>query len=161
MTDFFLDASALGKRYIAERGSTWTTNLTNPTAGDAVLVAEISLAEVAGAFASRHRAPQGITVAERDAAVSRFLQDCATGFLVLPTSRNAIDLAVTLTQLHRLRGYDAVQLAAALVANQQLVASGQSAIVFVASDRDLLAAAQAEGLAADNPLDHADPADGV
>jgi hypothetical protein len=35
-----------------------------------------------------------------------------------------IDLAVDLTQRHRLRGYDAVQRATALVANRHLVGQG-------------------------------------
>jgi len=48
-----------------------------------------------------------------------------------------------------LRGYDAVQLAAALAT---AVLPG---LVFVAADDDLLAAAHAEGLAAENHNQHA------
>jgi hypothetical protein len=66
---------------------------------------------------------------------------------------------VDLTQRYRLRGYDAVQLAAGLTANQELQAGGHPALVLVSADNDLLAAAQGEGLATDNPLDytHLDP----
>lgn len=56
-----------------------------------------------------------------------------------------------LTQRHRLRGYDAVQLAAALLANQPLIAAGLPALTFIAADEDLIAAARAEGLPAENP----------
>jgi predicted nucleic acid-binding protein len=82
------------------------------------------------------------------------LQDCAETFLLLQVDRSVIDQAVELTQSHRLRGYDAVQLATALVANDDLVEQEHSPLVFVASDNDLLAAARAEGLTADNPLEH-------
>lgn len=51
----------------------------------------------------------------------------------------------------KLRAYDAVQLAAALTANDALVTADLSPLIFVAADNDLLAAARAEGLAADNP----------
>ena len=85
--------------------------------------------------------------------MSRFLQDCAEHFLLLPVDRLVIDRAVTLTQNHRLRGYDAVQLATALVANDTLQQS-LSVPIFVASDDDLLAAATAERLLIDNPLAH-------
>ena len=86
--------------------------------------------------------------------MSRFLQDCAEHFLLLPVDRPVIDRAVTLTQNHRLRGYDAVQLATALVANDTLRQQSLSAPIFVASDDDLLAAATAERLLIDNPLAH-------
>jgi hypothetical protein len=53
--------------------------------------------------------------------------------------------------LYRLRGCDAIQLAAALNANRNLLAPGLSPTIFVASDEDLLAAARAEGLATEDP----------
>jgi hypothetical protein len=76
-------------------------------------------------------------------------------FLLLPVDRPVIDRAVTLTQNHRLRGYDAVQLATALVSSDTLQEQNLSAPIFVASDTDLLSAATAESLAVENPLVHA------
>jgi hypothetical protein len=61
---------------------------------------------------------------------------------------------VSLTQSHKLRGYDAVQLATALISNGILTATGLSQLTFVAADDDLVAAARAEGLAAENPNLH-------
>ena len=60
-------------------------------------------------------------------------------------------LSVYLTQNHRLRGYDAVQLATAMAADQTFLGAGLLPVTFVAADSDLLAAAQAEGLSTDNP----------
>ena len=53
--------------------------------------------------------------------------------------------------MHRLRGYDAIQLATALMTNETLTAAGLPSLIFIAADDDLLAAARDEGLAADNP----------
>jgi hypothetical protein len=64
-----------------------------------------------------------------------------------------IDRAMQLTQNHRLRDYDAVQLAVALIVNAQYVVAGLPELTFVA-DHDLVSAAHAEGLAADNPNLH-------
>jgi hypothetical protein len=50
--------------------------------------------------------------------------------------------------------YDAVQLATALVANETLAAAGLPSLTFVAADDDLVAAARAEGLDAENPNHH-------
>lgn len=80
-------------------------------------------------------------------------------YLLLPVDRPAIDHAVELTQRHRLRGYDAVQLATALVASQTLQAQLLPPLVCVAADGDLLAAATLELLPIENPLiyRHLDP----
>ncbi len=152
MTDYYLDASALVKRYADEPGSAWIRQITEHGAQNTILLAEVSLAEVAAALAAKHRAPGGITQQQRDRALSRFLQDCE-GFLILPVDRLVIDRAVELTQNYRLRGYDAIQLATALVTSDLLELQSLSPLGFVASDHDLLAAAAAENLPADNPLE--------
>ena len=73
---------------------------------------------------------------------------------MIPTNAAILDQAVSLTQNHRLRGYDAIQLATALRVNARFVTAGLPVLTFVAADKDLVAAAQAEGLNADNPHDH-------
>ena len=153
MTEYYLDASALVKRYTDEAGSTWIRQITDPGAQNTVLLAEITLAEVAAAFAAKERAPGGIARQQRDRALSRFLQDCDEHFLLLPVDRSVIDHAVELTQNHRLRGYDAVQLATALVASELLKSQDLSSPVFIASDDTLLDAAEAENLPIENPMD--------
>jgi hypothetical protein len=83
--------------------------------------------------------------------VALFLSHCDTQYELLAISRSIIDRAVGLTQNHKLRGYDAVQLATALISNRVLVTAGLSHLTFVAADDDLVVAARAEGLAAENP----------
>ncbi|MFN8496779.1 MAG: hypothetical protein U0641_02905 [Anaerolineae bacterium] len=55
---------------------------------------------------------------------------------------------------HRLRGYDAIQLATAVDVHETALAAGLSEMMFIAADDDLIAAAHAEGLGADNPNHH-------
>ena len=55
---------------------------------------------------------------------------------------------------HSLRGYDAVQLAAALEANDERIANGLPTLTFVSADTELNTAAQAEGLPVENPNNH-------
>jgi hypothetical protein len=151
VSNYYLDASAVVKRYNPETGSIWVKELTGSLAGHTIILGEIALAEVAAALAAQHRAPDGITRVERDQALALFLSHCETGYELIAISRFIIDLAVSLTQNYKLRGYDAVQLATALVANEALTAAGLSRLTFVAADHDLLTAADAEGLATDNP----------
>lgn len=151
MSNYYLDVSAVVKRYNPETGSIWVKELTDPLAGNTVILGEIALAEVSAALAAQHRAPDGITREERDQALALFLSHCETGYELMAISRFIIDLAVSMTQNHKLRGYDAVQLATALVANEALTVAGLSRLTFVAADHDLLTAANAEGLATDDP----------
>jgi hypothetical protein len=76
VSTFFLDTSALVKRYALEIGTDWVASICDPASGHTVLVAEITLVEVAAALAAKARIPGGLTAPERDAALSAFLDDC-------------------------------------------------------------------------------------
>jgi hypothetical protein len=152
MNFYYLDTSALVKRYLTEIGSIWVAALTDPAASNSIAVAPLTRVEAA-AIAARQRAGT-ITLHERDRLVALLLQHMDTEYIVTPLSDAIVAQAVRLTQQHRLRGYDAVQLATALDTNAAVVAADLPALTFVAADNDLLAAARAEGLAAKNPTAH-------
>ena len=154
MTDYFLDASAVVKRYADEAGSAWVRQITDPQAQNTILLAEITLAEVTAALAAKQRAPKGITLEQRNRVLSRFFQDCDEHFTLVSIDRSVIDRAVDLAQRHRLRAYDAVQLATALEASAITQAQALPALTFVAADTDLLTAAAAEHLSVENPLNY-------
>jgi hypothetical protein len=73
---------------------------------------------------------------------------------IAPLDPVLIGRAVTLTQTHRLRGYDAVQLATALAANESLAGADLPNLAFIAADDDDLVAAGSEDLPADDPNRH-------
>ncbi len=154
MTHFYLDTSAVVKRYLPEIGTTWIRGLTDPATGHIVVLGEITLVEVAAAIAAKHRASGSFSRQERDDALTLFLQHYHTEYEVTAIDRTILERAVNLTQNHRLRGYDAVQLATALLTNELLTAAGLSALTFIAADHDLVAAASAEGLDMDDPNLH-------
>ena len=153
MSDFYLDSSAVAKRYLVEVGTPWVRALTDPAAGNTITLSTITRAEVAAALAARHRAGD-ISRRERDDAVDLLLAHCDTEYRLVPVGDAIISQAVDLTQRHRLRGYDAVQLATALAVEASLRAAGLPDLTFVAADADLVAAAPAEGLGADDPNLH-------
>ncbi|MGI8910780.1 MAG: type II toxin-antitoxin system VapC family toxin [Rubrobacteraceae bacterium] len=149
MNDYFLHSSALVKRYLTETGSDWITALADPLVDDTIVVAEITLVEVAAALAGRHRAPGGITLEERGEAVELLHEHYEGEYRTI-----LLDRAVTLTQTHHLRGYDAVQLATALTVNDSLAEADLPTLAFVADDDGLVAAAGSEDLEADDPNRH-------
>jgi predicted nucleic acid-binding protein len=106
----YLDASALVKRYVAERGSKEVIELT--AAAEIVATSLISRAEVAAAFARAVR----LGVLDRDGgrrAQRRFLREWPD-LARVPVSEALVSRAETVAWDYGLRGYDAVQLASAL-----------------------------------------------
>jgi predicted nucleic acid-binding protein len=151
MSQYFLESSALAKRYATEGGSGWIQALLAPGQGFTVIIGEITLAEVTAALAKKQRMGQ-ITQVDRDTLVTRFLSHCQIEYDLVPITRQIIDQAVILNQKHKLRAYDSVQLAAALEA--RAILGGFGPFTFIASDKDLLTAASLEGLAVDDPHNH-------
>lgn len=151
MSVFYLDTSAIVKRYFPEPGTVWIQALADPGSGHTLILGELTLAETAAVIAAKQRASSGITLTQRDAILQRFLQHCNDEYVLVPVERAIVDQAVLLTQRHRLRGYDAVHLAAALTTNMYYLNAGMSGLTFVAADDDLIVAARAEGLSAENP----------
>ncbi len=147
---FYLDTSALVKRYIAEPGSQWVQDLyLQPDS--LVVTSLLTLVEAAAAFGRKWRMGDIDREAYRQ-ALSRLRQEFYRGHVVLDVEPAMVDVAVTLTERHSLRGYDALHLAAALYTGRQMRLRRQVQVIFVSADRALLAAAAAEGLAVEDPL---------
>jgi predicted nucleic acid-binding protein len=147
---YFLDSSAVVKRYVAERGSAWIAGLTDPQSGNRILVARIAGVEVIAAIA---RVARGIGVAHPNVSqvLADFRLDFGTQFRIVPTTKLVLDQAMALAEKHALRGYDAVQLAATLLTNSRRIRRGLKPLVLVSSDLELNAAAIAEGLTVLDP----------
>ncbi len=69
-------------------------------------------------------------------------------------SENLIKEAANPANKHALRGYDAVQLAAALETEKERIALGLSSLMLLSADTDLNDSAIAECLTVDNPNNH-------
>jgi uncharacterized protein len=96
MTDYFLDSSAVLKRYIKEEGSDWIRTITEQRDG-VVILAQLTLVEVAAAIAAKSRAPGGISDRHRERVLERFLDDVDQRYLIIPMRHAIIDRAVHLT----------------------------------------------------------------
>jgi uncharacterized protein len=150
VTGYFLDTSALVKRYVVENGTTWMRAITHLDREHVFHTAQITLVEIMAAINRRHR--EGSLSAQfRDDAAKLFQQHLRNQYNVVRLTMAVIKDAQSLTDKHPLRAYDAVQLASALRINRQTIADGAPAITFVCADTRLLAIAAAEGLATQDP----------
>jgi len=149
----FLDSSAVVKRYVPETGSAWIQDITDPAADHLLYVARITGVEVISAVTRRQRRGQ-ISLPDAAVALAAFRRDFPSAYPMIEITAPVVARAMNLAERHGLRGFDSVQFAAALELRDQCLISGLTAPLFIAADRELNAAALAEGLAVDDPSTH-------
>ena len=154
MPAYFFDSSAIVKRYLNEQGSAWVATTVDPTSHPHIYVAAITGVEVVAALARKLKGRLLSTPVAAE-AVSRFHRDFASEYRTIGISDAVVTRSMALAEAHALRGYDAVQLGAALEVDGRRVAFGATTpLTLVTADDELLNAAAAEGLLTDNPNIH-------
>ena len=76
MSIYYLDASALVKRYVHEAGSVWLRSLFSSPQAELLFTSRMTIVEVISAFARRVR-EDALTSAEFSAAENAFRGDCS------------------------------------------------------------------------------------
>jgi uncharacterized protein len=95
-----------------------------------------------------------LTPADASAARADFRADLANEYQVVEMSPALANQAMALAEEHGLRGYDAIQLAAALEVNVVRLGEGLPPVILLSADAELNAAAATAGLIVDNPNEH-------
>lgn len=150
MKDYYLDSSALVKRYVSEAGSGWISGLFDPALRNEMFIAAITPVEIIAAIARRARRGS-IVVTDALAACRLFRSDLLNAYQIVELTDVVISRAMDIAETYALRGYDAVQLASALEINALCVSSGLSPVIFVSADDELNVTAVREGLIVENP----------
>lgn len=150
MPAYFFESSALVKRFAPERGSKFVLDLLRPSMRNRFYAARITEVEVCAALTRRQK---GKTVSADQAAkaLRRLHRDFPRRFTHIGISEDVIVEALRLVETYGLRGYDAVQLSAALRANGERIGQGLTPLTLVSADTELNDAAKVEGLAVEDP----------
>ena len=149
----FFDSSALVKRYVEEPGTGWIVDICSAEAGNTLYTARISGAEIAAALCRKVR--EGTLAApDLQIALNQFKADFRRRYQIVEITEQIVDSAMILVERHALRGYDGVQLAAALELHTVRSSLTLSPIHFVCADERLNQAAEREGLLVENPSLH-------
>ena len=133
---YFLDASALAKRYLQEEGTDRVRQLFRRNAE--IAVSRLSEVEVTSALVRRMR--EGDLDEKDTERHLRALADDLTACDIVEVRKPIVTGAGRLVRQHGLRAYDAMQLAAALRVK------GNAALTFLCADGELADAAAAERL---------------
>jgi predicted nucleic acid-binding protein len=153
---YYFDTSALVKRYVQETGTAWVINLTAPANGHDIYIVRIGGPELIAALFRKVRTGE-ITQADAVRAAVNFKTDFRVQYQIAEVTTSLTDLAMELAGKHGLRGYDAVHLAAAVELHTVRVEMELPPLTFISADNNLNSAAQAEGLATDDPNIYSQP----
>jgi uncharacterized protein len=130
----YLDSSSLVKLYLEEEHSTQVWEWVE--AAEVVATSQVALPEALSAFARRTGDLEELALHQVRASLEADWSD----FVVVEVEERR---AGALALHHRLRGFDAIHLAASLDLRDQL---GEQSVAFSAFDRKLVQAAEEEGL---------------
>lgn len=150
MPVYFLDTSALVKRYVSEPGSERLLSLLSDGPPSEVYVSRIAEVELASAIARRGR-DGDVSLADARKIRSAFKTDLEEWYTSLEITDEVLDHAVTLATRHVLRAYDAVQLASAMLVHRLGTKLHLSEFYLVSADEELNRAAASEGMKVINP----------
>jgi uncharacterized protein len=155
MALYFLDSSAVVKRYFQEQGHEWIETIHEPAQGHGLYIAQIALVEVVASICRKAR-EQNMPLEERDITIDDFRQDVQNIYSTWLVDNSLYTSAGDLCRSHRLRAYDAIQLACALAVRENVLSAQPSEaespdFIFVSADLGLLTIALAEGFSIENP----------
>lgn len=149
MSAFFVDTSALAKRYLVETGSNWVLSWVEPPANNVIIISELTFVEMRSLLARRVR--EGVlTTVDAKALRNDFLLHTKNEYLIVLMETNVLNQASQLVDQYTLRTLDTIQLASAI----QAVTVLAQPMTFISGDKNLLAAAAAEGFITDDPNAH-------
>ncbi len=153
MPVYFFESSAMVKRFASERGGKFVLDLLRPSARNRFYAARIAEVEVCAALVRRQR-DKTLPADQAAKGLRRLRRDFPRRFTHTAIGEIVIVEALRLVETYGLRGYDAVQLSAAIQANGERLSQGMAALILVSADTEINNAAQAEGLTIENPNNH-------
>jgi predicted nucleic acid-binding protein len=161
---YFLDSSALAKRYISEPGQGWIQSLC--TGSDTIHISQLATVEVVHAIRKRaapeieraHGKRRLQLISERNALMIAFQDHCdpaTRDYVIQALTPDTFMRAAQIVQKYGAQSLDAKHLADALILHDEVQRRGASPVNFVTADAQLLRFARQLIRLVDNPDDHA------
>jgi uncharacterized protein len=143
---FYMDASALGKRYIPEKGHELVDGILDTVPPNRIHHLNICTGEILSVLV-RKRNAGAMAMADFEQAAASFDAEIVHSVSVTRASvtTRMVSASLPLVVAHSINSTDALVLKSALAIARRLRRAGDD-LVLVASDQRLLRAAQAEGL---------------
>ena len=153
MAVYYLDTSALVKRYAQEQGTSWMLSLTDMAAEHDLYTVRVTGPEMIAALSHKARTGE-VSQDEARRSAKSFRADWQQQYQIVELTALIADRAMELAETYGLRGYDAVHLASALTLQQMRRAMDLPSLTFISADVQQRDTAIAEGLPVEDPNLH-------
>lgn len=145
---YYFDASVAVKAYSEEEGSDLVEEFLD--CATEIYLSRIGTVEVAAAFFGKTKTGE-IELEEAVALLEEFRVDLELIYRIVEVEAGIVDRSIAVAEKHHLRAYDCLQLATALLIQEQRAALQLEPLTFASADRELNAAATSEGMVVKNP----------
>ncbi len=150
---YFADSSALVKRHVQEIGSNWFSQIADPQTRNTIIISRLSISEVFSAF-NRRRRELNLSRIDYQKIAQDFEDFCRIEYQIIEITEEITEKSKELLEKYSLRASDSIQLASAVLINEDLKQANFSELTFLNSDQKLLDAAIAESLQNDDPQNY-------
>jgi predicted nucleic acid-binding protein len=153
LTSYFVDTSALAKRYLAEPGHQWVRSWIHPDTSNPILISELATVEMLALLTRRVNTGE----LKPDTALTlrrAFLVHVREEYKVVSSNKRTFIDAREIVTKYGLRTLDALQLASGRRARAALGVTVN--LIFVTADDKLLDAASSDRFQTDTPSNHPD-----
>ena len=150
---YFADSSGLVKRHVREIGSIWFSQIVDAQTGNTIIISRLSISEVFSAF-NRRRRELSLSQTDYQKVAQDFEDYCQIQYQIIEITEEVTEKSRELLEKYPLRASDSIQLASAVLTNENLKQANFSELIFLASDQKLLDAASGENLQNDNPQNY-------
>lgn len=150
---YFADSSGLVKRHVQEIGSRWFSQIADLQSSNTIILSRLSISEVFSAF-NRRRRDLSLSQSDYGKVALDFEDFCRTQYQIIEITEEITEKSRELLEKYPLRASDSIQLASAILTNENLKQATFPELIFLASDQKLLDAANGENLQNDNPQNY-------
>ena len=148
MPAYYFDASVAVKAYSEEEGSARVEEILNRVTE--IYLSLIGVVEVAAAFSGKTKTGE-IGTEDAVSLLEEFRTDLEAIYQIAEIKPATTDRAVAIAERYRLRAYDCLQLATALLLHGQRAALRMEPLILVSSNGELNVAAANEGMLIEDP----------
>lgn len=153
MAVYYLDTSAVVKRYAQESETAWIMALTDPKAGHNPYTVRLTGPELISALFRKARTGQ-VLADEAARSARSFRTDWQHPYQIVEVDASVAEQAAELAEMHGLRGYDAIHLTAAVALQDIRQAMRLPPLTFVSSGAQQLQTALNTGFPVEDPNQH-------
>lgn len=132
--NIFCRQQRIGQTPRSEIGSRWFSSIADAQTGNTIIISRLSISEIFSAFNRRCR-ELSLSQTDYQKVAQDFEDFCETEYQIIEITEEITKKSRELLENHALRASDSIQLASALLTNENLLQEKFPELIFLTSDK--------------------------